>query len=93
MHRFDLLIYYIDNFGDEIEEVEDKNVKNRLKSFTETKNNDDDEENKYKILNVECLIDVVSSLNLKLLKILIPKIVFILKNCQYQDLSTYLTST
>ena len=68
LHRFDLLDYYVENFADEIEEDEDEDVKTKLKNFV-----DDDEDNNYKCLNVECLIEAVSSLNIKLLKILLPK--------------------
>lgn len=43
-------------------------------------------------MNVECLVEILSSLDLKFLKILLPKIVFIMKNCQYEDSSSLLTS-
>lgn len=87
LHRFDLFDYYVENFADEIEEDEDEDVKTKLKNFV-----DDEEDNKYKCLNVECLLEAVSSLNIKLLKILLPKIVFIMKNNNYSNPNTLLTS-
>lgn len=80
LYRNDLLDYYLENFGNKIEE-NDVEVKNKLSNLVDN----DDDDNLYKYLNYESLLNALFAFNLHVIKPCLVKIVYIVKNVEFNN--------